>query len=351
MALVASVVFIAAGSLPHSQCGAGASRGQIAANEEWATPPCIIHGQALTRMGEVSMETAGQGATVAAGTLFVVATPIGNLDDLSARARRVLAEVDLIAAEDTRHSARLLSHYGIATRCVPLHGHNETRVAPRLVARLLEGSAIALVSDAGTPLLSDPGFELVRAARAAGVAVVPVPGPSALLAALSVAGLPAERFVFEGFLPARSGARRHRLEALRDESRTLVLFEAPHRIEACLADLVDVFGPDRPAAAARELTKIHEEVISGTLAGLAAAFAGASDRRRGEFVLVIGGATVPEDATAAAVDSDRLLRLLVRELPLKKASAIVAEATGQKKNAVYARALALREAGVGRSPC
>lgn len=280
-----------------------------------------------------------------AGILFVVATPIGNLDDFSTRACRVLAEVGVIAAEDTRHSARLLTRYGIATPRVALHEHNEKTVAPRLVERLLGGADIALISDAGTPLLSDPGFTLVRAARAAGVRVVPVPGASALLAALSVAGLPTDRFVFEGFLPPKSSARRRRLDALRNETRTLVLYESPHRVEASLLDLVDILGRERPAAVARELTKMHEEVIEGSLGELAEIFTRDADRRRGEFVLVIGGAAAAHDSGAAEVDADRLLEMLLRELPLKKAVAIVARATGQKRNSVYARALALRDGG------
>ncbi|HHO68310.1 MAG TPA: 16S rRNA (cytidine(1402)-2'-O)-methyltransferase, partial [Gammaproteobacteria bacterium] len=198
----------------------------------------------------------------AAGTLFVVATPIGNLGDMTPRGVEVLQQADLIAAEDTRHSRRLAEHFGIATPMLALHEHNERSVAARLVERLRQGESIALISDAGTPLISDPGYQLVRAAREAGVPVVPVPGASALVAALSVAGLPTDRFVFEGFLPPRQAARRKRLEALKDEPRTLVFYESSHRIVDSLNDLKDVFGPGRQALLARELTKAFETTLS-----------------------------------------------------------------------------------------
>ncbi|HLP31614.1 MAG TPA: 16S rRNA (cytidine(1402)-2'-O)-methyltransferase, partial [Geothrix sp.] len=224
------------------------------------------------------------------GRLYVVATPIGNLADWSPRAREVLESVDLIAAEDTRHSGVLLKHFGIDRPLLALHEHNERDVVPELVARMAAGARVAQISDAGTPLVSDPGFHLVRAAQEAGITVVPVPGPSAVLAALAAAGLPTDRFVFEGFLPPKEGARRQRLEAMKDEPRTQVYFEAPHRVEETLGDLVRVFGADREAVVARELTKTFETIRRGTLAELAAWVAEDANQRRGEIVLVVAGA-------------------------------------------------------------
>lgn len=274
------------------------------------------------------------------GTLFVVATPIGNLEDISPRALRVLAEVDVIAAEDTRHSSSLLRHFGVGTRAVALHEHNEARQVPQLLGRLQEGASVAVISDAGTPLVSDPGFALVRAAHAADIPVVAVPGPSAVLAALCVSGLPTDRFVFEGFLPARASARRSRLGNLADEQRTMVFFEAPHRISASLEDMCQVFGPQRPAALARELTKLHEEVISSSLGELLTWLTEHDDRRRGEFAVVVGGG----EAAAPDRDVDRLLRPLVRELGVKRAARIAAEVTGAPRNRLYERALTLTSA-------
>jgi 16S rRNA (cytidine1402-2'-O)-methyltransferase len=201
-------------------------------------------------------------------TLFVVATPIGNLDDLSPRARKVLEEADLIAAEDTRHTGRLLSHFGIKTRQMALHEHNEESLVAGLIDRLKEGQTIAMVSDAGTPLISDPGYRLLCAAHEQGINVSPVPGASAVTAALSVAGLPTDRFCFEGFLPARQAARRNRLRELAQETRTLVFFESVHRIGKCLDDLLTTFGPERRAFIGREITKLHEQCLSGTLLDL-----------------------------------------------------------------------------------
>jgi 16S rRNA (cytidine1402-2'-O)-methyltransferase len=244
----------------------------------------------------------------APGTLFVVATPIGNRGDLTERARETLASVDLIAAEDTRHTGRLLAQLGIGTALLALHEHNEAARAEELVARLRQGARIALVSDAGTPLISDPGFRLVAAAAAAGVAVVPIPGACAAVAALSVAGLPTDRFVFEGFLPARAGARRTRLSALAAETRTLVFYEAPHRISETLADLAVAFGAARDAVLARELTKLHETVYRGSLGELAERAAADSNMARGEAVLVVAGAA--EHAAPGAADVERLDRLL-----------------------------------------
>ena len=270
----------------------------------------------------------------ASGTLWVVATPIGNLDDLSARARSVLGSVVVIAAEDTRHTRHLLQHFGLATPLLALHEHNEAGVVAALLARLAAGEDLALVSDAGTPLISDPGFRLVRAARAAGLRVAPVPGPAALIAALSVAGLPSERFVFEGFLPAKAGARRQHLAALVGEARTLVFYEAPHRLEATLADLAAAFGSERPAALARELTKLHETVIDATLGDLMARVAADADQRRGEIVLIVGGNDA--QAVQALAEGRRLYALLRGELAPARAARIAAEFTGASRRALYA---------------
>ena len=266
------------------------------------------------------------------GTLYVVATPIGNLDDLSPRARRVLDTVDLIAAEDTRHTRGLLSHNGIKTRLIAYHDHNETRQAPALIRRLRGGESIALVSDAGTPLLSDPGLTLVQAAHADGAQVVAVPGPNAAVAALSVAGLPADRFQFEGFLPRRPGPRRARLSVLAQEPETVVLFESVHRIEETLAELVAQFGSDRPAAIVRELTKLHESIHRGTLGSLAEQLRG-DIPRKGEFVLVIAGA----GETPASKDDEilRIFDLLAAELSARTAAQLTAKIVGASKNRVY----------------
>jgi 16S rRNA (cytidine1402-2'-O)-methyltransferase len=269
-----------------------------------------------------------------AGKLWIVATPIGNLADLSPRAQEVLRSVDLIAAEDTRHSATLLKHIGSSARTFALHEHNERDAADKLVQRLREGAQVALISDAGTPLVSDPGFRLVRAARAAGIAVSTVPGACAAIAALSVAGLPSDRFVFEGFLPAKSAARRAQLETLRVEARTLIFYESSHRIAETLDDLVVVFGSERYAVLARELTKLFETVLDGTLAQLTARVAADADQRRGEFVLLIAGADESADA-ARLVDGRRVFDLLRKELPPSRAAKLAAEITGAPRKALY----------------
>jgi 16S rRNA (cytidine1402-2'-O)-methyltransferase len=272
--------------------------------------------------------------------LYVVATPIGNLADISARAREVLAAVDVVAAEDTRHSGTLLKHLGIDTPLLSLHDHNEAERAPVLVARLLAGESVALISDAGTPLISDPGFDLVRAARAAGIIVTPVPGASALVAALSVSGLPTDRFVFEGFLPAKQAARRERLADLNGEHRTLVFYESVHRLKESLEDMALAFGPERPAVLARELTKLHEGVREAPLQALADWAAADSAAAKGEVVLMVAGAPV---AGAEALDgeAERILKLLLAELPVKQAATLTAGITGLNKNPLYQRALEL----------
>lgn len=266
------------------------------------------------------------------GTLFVVATPIGNLDDLSARARSVLQNASLVAAEDTRRTGGMLSSIGLKTAVISYHEHNEAARAAELVARLEAGGDVALVSDAGVPLVSDPGWRLVAAARRRGIGVVSVPGPSAVTAALSISGLPTDRFVFEGFLPRKQAERARRLAALAAEPRTIVLFESVHRLAATLAALVEHFGADRPAALARELTKLHEQSMLATLGALAESL-GAEIPARGEFVIVVGGAPAP----AAAADDEvrRVYALLAPELDARRAVALTAVITSVPRNAVY----------------
>ena len=282
--------------------------------------------------------------TLIPGTLYVVATPIGNLGDISDRALSILGRVDRIAAEDTRHSRRLLSHFAINVPLVSLHEHNEQQRIPQLIAALQDGQTLALISDAGTPLVSDPGFRLLRAVREHRLRAVPVPGPSSAIAALSVAGLPADRFVFEGFLSAKAGQRRQRLEQLVGETRTLILFEASHRIDGLLADLMTIFGPERPVSLARELTKLHEQIITDRLAAVCDWLMADEQRRRGEFVIVVGGASATE-AEPDEIEQRRLLKVLLEELPVKKAAAVAARLTGGRKNDLYALALTLNDRG------
>ncbi len=277
------------------------------------------------------------------GTLFVVATPIGNLGDLSPRALKTLSEVSLIAAEDTRHSARLLKQHSVNVPTVSLHEHNERQAMDKVLSRLLGGEDVALISDAGTPLISDPGFNLLRACREADLPVSPVPGPSAVIAALSVAGLPTDRFTFAGFLPRQQGARRERLQQLAGVTETLVFYESCHRIADGLGDLAAVFGDERPAALCRELTKVYETVLRGSLATLCERVTQDLDQQRGEMVLVVGGAPAVAAETLPA-DVERLLQVLVAELPVKQAAALAAHWSGLKKNALYARAQAIRDA-------
>ena len=277
--------------------------------------------------------------TLKSCALYVVATPIGNLEDLSARALRVLEEVDWIAAEDTRHTGQLLRHFGIVGSLLSLHEHNERARLEQIAGLLREGKTVALVSDAGTPLISDPGFPLVRELRRQGLKVIPVPGPSSILAALSVAGLPTDRFVFEGFLPAKSVARRERLQTLAREERTLIFLEASHRVAETLADLAVVFGGDRPAVVARELTKRFEEVQGDTLDGLAAWLADDPMRSKGEFVLLTQGA--PPASEVDTPEIRRLLTLLLAELPTSRAVAVAAKYSGLRKKPLYELALTL----------
>lgn len=271
--------------------------------------------------------------TPAPGVLHVVATPIGHFGDLSPRAQAVLREVDAICAEDTRHTRQLLAHFGIEQALVALHEHNEDAQAAQLVARLAGGASLALVSDAGTPLVSDPGYRLVRAARAAGVRVSPVPGACAAIAALSVAGVPSDRFVFEGFLPARSGARRERLAQLAGETRTLLFYESSHRIAETLDDMAQVIGGARRVVLARELTKLFETVLDGTLEDIAARVAADADQRRGEFVLVLEGAQ--DDGEARIAEGRRLYARLAAHLKPSQAAKLAAELSGAPRKALY----------------
>lgn len=265
--------------------------------------------------------------------LYVVATPIGNLGDMSSRAVEILRHADLIAAEDTRHSLRLLEHFGIETRLIAYHDHSDMRSVDKIDECLGGGGVVALVSDAGTPLISDPGYRLVRYAHEQSYAVRAVPGPCAAIAALSVSGLATDRFYFEGFLPAKTIARANRLRALKGEAATLIFYEAPHRILDCLAALEAEFGPDRQVMMAREITKAFETVKCGTVSELLDFVGGDSNQRRGEIVLVVAGKpqtdTELDEATAA------LLRRLAEELPAKRAAAVVADITGVRKKALY----------------
>jgi 16S rRNA (cytidine1402-2'-O)-methyltransferase len=274
-------------------------------------------------------------------TLWIVATPIGNLEDLSPRAQRILGEVDLVVCEDTRHSGRLLAAFGLKARLSSLHEHNEERETPGLIARLEAGESIALISDAGTPLLSDPGFRLVRAAAAAGITISPVPGPSSVLAALSVAGLPTDRFVFEGFLPARTTARRARLDALAAEPRTLVFFEAGNRVADLLRDAAAGFGAEREAVVARELTKLHESLYRGPLGSLAERLAADPDASRGEAVVLIAGSPAAATGEGDEQALAQLLPALLEELPPSRAVRIAAKLTGVPRRRAYELALKL----------
>lgn len=274
------------------------------------------------------------------GVLYVVATPIGNLSDLSERAIAVLTEVDLIACEDTRHTQKLLQHLGVRKVLMSVHDHNERDRIQQVAEHLTAGRSMALVSDAGTPLISDPGYPLVEALRTMNHKVVPVPGPSALITALSAAGLPTDRFVFEGFLPHKAGGRRERLAPLANETATLVFYESKHRIIETLTLMAEAFGEQRQACVARELTKTFETFYQGTLAELIDALQADEHQTKGEFVVMVAGN--PEPATATAFDTDKLFRLLLAELPPKKAAAILADLTGENKKALYQQALEIQ---------
>lgn len=281
-------------------------------------------------------------AAISASTLYIVPTPIGNLGDITQRALSVLQSVDLIAAEDTRHTGLLLQHFGINARLFALHDHNEQYKAETLLAKLQEGQSIALVSDAGTPLINDPGYHLVRTCREAGIRVVPLPGPCAAIAALSAAGLPSDRFCYEGFLPAKSKGRRDALKAIEQEPRTLIFYESTHRLIDSLDDICAVLGESRYVVLARELTKTWESIHGAPIGELAAWVKEDENRRKGEMVLIIEGFKVQSDEELPA-DALRTLALLQKELPLKKAAALAAEIHGVKKNALYKYALEQQE--------
>lgn len=279
--------------------------------------------------------------TLQKGTLYVVATPIGNLGDISARAAWVLEGVDRILAEDTRQTRRLLEHLAIRKTLTPLHEHNEESQLGQVLDWLREGESLALVSDAGTPLISDPGFALVRALRQQGFPLVSLPGASAVTAALAVAGLPTDRFVFEGFLPPKPGGRRRALEALGRETRTMVFYESPRRADGALADMGAVFGTDRPATVARELTKAHEQSIHGTLGQLADWVRDGWIPRKGEFVVMVAGSEAP--SSGVDVDADHLLSELLTRLSVSDAARMAARITGQGRSGLYSRALELQD--------
>ncbi len=268
------------------------------------------------------------------GTLYIVATPIGNLGDFSLRGQQTLAEVDLIVAEDTRHSRHLLNHFGINKPLLSMHEHNELGRVDSLVERMLSGDSIAQISDAGTPLISDPGYLLARGAREAGIQVTVVPGPSAPIVALALSGLPASHFSFEGFLPSRSGPREQLLRDLLGETRTMIFFESPRRVVDSLRSMERIFGPSREVSVARELTKLHESVHTAPLGELLRWIEEEQNRQRGEFVLVVKGAD-EESQEEELVEAYRIVELLARDLAPRRAAAVAAEITGVRKNLLY----------------
>ncbi|MES4611281.1 MAG: 16S rRNA (cytidine(1402)-2'-O)-methyltransferase [Ewingella sp.] len=280
-------------------------------------------------------------ADISASTLYIVPTPIGNLGDITQRALAVLSSVDLIAAEDTRHTGLLLQHFAISAKMYPLHDHNEQQKAEHLLAKLQSGQSIALVSDAGTPLINDPGYHLVRRCREAGIRVVPLPGACAAIAALSAAGLPSDKFCYEGFLPAKTKSRKDALQALIEEPRTLIFYESTHRLLDSLQDMVEVWGPDRYVVLAREITKTWENIRGDAVGALLDWVKEDETRKRGEMVLIVEGHKV--DTEALPAEALRTLALLQKELPLKKAASLAAEIHGVKKNALYKYALDQQE--------
>lgn len=273
-------------------------------------------------------------------SLYIVATPIGNLSDMSARAVEILQEVAVIAAEDTRHSSYLLQHYSISTPTISLHEHNEQQRSEVLLSRLQQGESVALISDAGTPLISDPGFRLVSLVRKHGIQVIPIPGSCALIAALSASGLPSDSFAFEGFLPSKKGARQQVLEKLANEHRTLIFYESPKRLLACLGDMVNILGGDRKVCLARELTKLHETIVTKPVGALLEWVNTDSNQQRGECVLIVDGA--PQQDTDD-IEIDRVLAVLLTELSVKKAATLAATLIGVSKNKAYEMALKLQQ--------
>lgn len=275
------------------------------------------------------------------GTLYIVATPIGNLGDMTARAVEILQSVDKIAAEDTRHSAQLLRHYSISKPTISLHNFNERERLDKIMEALRDGESIALISDAGTPLISDPGFHLVREAKAQGIAVSPIPGACAVIAALCAAGLPTDKFIFEGFLPAKNEARKQHLLTLLREPRTIIFYEAPHRLLETLQTFIDVFGGTRKAVVAREISKMYESIMSDELEVLANYYKLHEDECRGEVVLLLAGAEAADDAVVS-VRPQEVLSILLQELPLKQAVTLASKITGERRNVLYEVALAMK---------
>lgn len=276
------------------------------------------------------------------GTLYVVATPMGNLKDMTLRAIEVLNNVDQIAAEDTRHAAQLLNHYSVVKPTISLHEFNERKQFLALLSILEQGESIALISDAGTPLICDPGYRLVKAASIHGIRVIPIPGPCAAIAALCVSGLPTDKFIFEGFLPPKQGGRKERLNALKYETRTMIFYEAPHRVCTVLQAMVEVFGAKRKAVVARELTKIYETVRAESLAELANWFESHPDENRGEIVILVSGAKAEENEHKEVIP-EQVLDILLSELPLKQAARLASKITGERKNVMYELALTKKD--------
>ena len=269
--------------------------------------------------------------------LYVVATPIGNLADITHRAISTLESVDVIAAEDTRHTGQLLKHLNIKNKLLSLHDHNERSQSSIIITHLEQGKSVALVSDAGTPLISDPGFFLVREVRHAGFKVVPIPGPCAMVTALSVSGIATDRFVFEGFLPQKSGARRKHLKTLENEQRSMVFYESTHRIESSLSDMKSIFGKSREVTIARELTKTFETIYSNSLENTITWMQDDHQQKKGEFVVIVSGN--PQSSSTSDVEVDRIVDILMKQLPLAQAAAVAAEISGQRKKDLYQRAL------------
>jgi len=273
--------------------------------------------------------------------LYVVATPIGNLADITHRAISTLESVDVIAAEDTRHTGQLLKHLNIKNKLLSLHDHNERSQSAIIITHLEQGKSVALVSDAGTPLISDPGFFLVREVRQAGFKVVPIPGPCVMVTALSVSGIATDRFVFEGFLPPKSGARKKHLKALVNEQRSMVFYESTHRIESCLSDMKSIFGISREVTIARELTKTFETIYSNSLENTIKWMQDDHQQKKGEFVIIVSGN--PQSSSTSDVEVDRIVDILMKQLPLAQAAAVAAEISGQRKKELYQRALLRKE--------
>ena len=274
-------------------------------------------------------------------SLYIVATPIGNLSDMSQRAIDILQTVDVIAAEDTRHSGILLQHFSIKTQSISLHDHNEKQRSETLLIRLQQGESVALISDAGTPLISDPGYKLVSLVREHNIPVIPIPGSCAVITALSASGLPSDKFTFEGFLPPKQGARNQTLQQLIDESRTMIFYDAPRRLQGTLADMIDVFGGERKACIARELTKMHETITTKSLSELLAWVSEDSHQQKGECVLLLEGSKKQKDSSETEIN--RVLTLLLKELPVKKSAAITASLLDVSKNTAYDMALKLQQ--------